>query len=99
MAHIDELEAQVQRNGVKVLVGFQFRFHPGLRQVKKLLDEAAIGEPLSVRAHWGEYLPNWHPWEDYKLGYAARPELGGGVILTLSHPLDYLRWLFGEVEA
>lgn len=99
MAHVDELEAQVQRNRVKVLVGFQFRFHPGLRQVKKLLDEAAIGEPLSVRAHWGEYLPNWHPWEDYKLGYAARPELGGGVILTLSHPLDYLRWLLGEVHS
>ena len=82
-----------------MLVGFQFRFHPGLRQVKQLLDEGAIGKPLSARAHWGEYLPNWHPWEDYRLGYAARPELGGGVVLTLSHPLDYLRWLLGEVES
>jgi predicted dehydrogenase len=99
MERVEELEQAVQQNGVKVLVGFQFRFHPGLQKVKQLLEEGAIGEPLSVRAHWGEYLPNWHPWEDYKLGYAARPELGGGVVLTLSHPLDYLRWLLGEVES
>ena len=50
-----------------------------------------------MRAHWGEYLPAWHPWEDYRQGYAARADLGGGVVLTLSHPIDYLRWLFGEV--
>ena len=96
---VDELEQAVHQNGIKVLVGFQFRFHPGLQQVKQLLSAGAIGEPLSARAHWGEYLPNWHPWEDYKLGYAARPELGGGVVLTLSHPLDYLRWFLGEVES
>jgi predicted dehydrogenase len=80
-------------------VGFQFRFHPGLRQVKKLLDEETIGTPLSARAHWGEYLPSWHPWEDYRLGYAARTDLGGGVVLTLSHPLHYLHWLLGDVES
>jgi predicted dehydrogenase len=99
LAHVEELVKAVQQNGNKVLVGFQFRFHPGLRQVKKLLDEGAIGEPLSARAQWGEYLPDWHPWEDYRQGYAARPELGGGVVLTLSHPFDYLRWIMGEVES
>ena len=99
MAHLNELEQAVQENGSKVLVGYHFRFHPGLKQVKMLLDEDAIGEPLSARAHWGEYMPAWHPWEDYKMSYAARPELGGGVVLTLSHPLDYLRWLFGEIES
>ncbi len=99
MARVDDLKHAVQENGSKVLVGFQFRFHPGLQQIKKLLDEEAIGEPISARAHWGEYLPNWHPWEDFKQAYAARPELGGGVVLTLSHPLDYLRWLLGEVDS
>lgn len=96
---LDDLVAAVQRNACRVLVGFQFRFHPGLQKIADLLQQAAIGRPLSVRAHWGEYLPGWHPWEDYRLGYSARPDLGGGVILTLSHPLDYLRWLFGEVKA
>jgi predicted dehydrogenase len=99
LAKVDEFVQAVQQNGVKVLVGFQFRFHPGLLKVKQLLDEGSIGMPLSARALWGEYLPNWHPWEDYKQGYAARPELGGGVVLTLSHPLDYLRWFLGDVES
>ena len=98
MAGIDELEQAVMENDVRVLVGYQYRFHPGLLQVRKHLKARSIGEVLSVRAHWGEYLPGWHPWEDYKQGYAARQELGGGVVLTLSHPLDYLRWFFGDVE-
>ena len=99
MTRLGELEHAIQLNKLKVLVGFQFRFHPGLQKVKQLLDTGSIGDLLSARAHWGEYLPNWHPWEDYKLGYAARSDLGGGVVLTLSHPLDYLRWFLGDVES
>jgi predicted dehydrogenase len=95
---IDQLKAVVQHNQVKAFVGFQFRFHPGLRQIARNLAEGLIGNPVSVRAHWGEYLPAWHPWEDYRQGYSARPDLGGGVVLTLCHPLDYLRWLFGDVQ-
>lgn len=97
MEGVDKLVHAVNDRGVKVLVGYQFRFHPGLKKVNDLLFEGAIGRPLSVRAHWGEFLPGWHPWEDYRDGYSARADLGGGVILTLSHPLDYLRWMLGEV--
>lgn len=94
---INELGSAVEHGGGRVYVGYQFRFHPGLQRVKKLIDGGAIGRLLSVRAHWGEYLPDWHPWENYREGYSARHDLGGGVILTLCHPLDYLRWLIGEV--
>jgi predicted dehydrogenase len=99
LEQVDELRAALQRGGGQALVGFQFRFHPTLQVAARLIAEGAIGQPLSARAHWGEYLPNWHPWEDYQQGYAARADLGGGVILTLCHPLDYMRWLMGEVEA
>ena len=97
MDRVDELFAAVQRNNVRVLVGFQFRFHPALNRIAELLAESAIGRPVSARAYWGEYLPDWHPWEDYRQSYSARPDLGGGAILTLCHPLDYLRWLIGDV--
>ncbi len=92
------LQEAVRRTGARVLVGFQFRFHPTLRRVKTWLAEGRIGRPLYFRAHWGEYLPDWHPWEDYRQSYAARADLGGGVIRTLSHPLDYARYLLGDGE-
>jgi predicted dehydrogenase len=99
MQRMDELAEAAKRGGGKILVGFQFRFHPGLQRVAELLKEETIGRPLSARASWGEYLPDWHPWEDYRHSYSARPELGGGVILTLCHPLDYLLWFFGQVDS
>lgn len=94
-----EFETSVARGGARVLVGYQFRFHPGLRAAKAILDGGSIGRPVSARAVWGEYLPGWHPWEDYRQAYSARADLGGGAVLTLSHPFDYLRWLFGEVDS
>jgi predicted dehydrogenase len=98
-ARLDELARVVEQSGSRVLVGFQFRYHPTLVKARELLRSNALGPALTARAHWGEYLPDWHPWEDYRQGYAARADLGGGVILTLTHPLDYLRFLLGEIEA
>ncbi|NWF64339.1 MAG: Gfo/Idh/MocA family oxidoreductase [Chloroflexi bacterium] len=96
---LDVLENAAQKSESKVLVGFQFRYHPTLNKARKLIQENAIGKILTVHAHWGEYLPQWHPWEDYRQSYAARADLGGGVIRTLTHPLDYLRFMLGEVES
>jgi len=96
---VDELEAALKRGGGKVLVGFQYRFHPTLRKARQLLADGAIGRPLAAHVHFGEYLPAWHPWEDYRQSYAARADLGGGVILTQCHALDYLPWLIGSVES
>ncbi|MDZ4159974.1 MAG: Gfo/Idh/MocA family oxidoreductase [Anaerolineaceae bacterium] len=99
LARIDELRQAVDQGGGSTLVGFHYRFHPGLQQLARWLIEEKVGRPLSVRVQWGEYLPNWHPWEDYRASYSARSDLGGGVVLTLCHPLDYLRWLLGDVDA
>jgi predicted dehydrogenase len=95
---LDELQAAAEASGARILVGFQFRYHPGLRKIDEILKSGQVGRPLSFRTHWGEYLPGWHPWEDYRKGYSARKDLGGGVILTLTHSLDYVHWLLGEVS-
>jgi predicted dehydrogenase len=96
---VNVLKRSVDQARVATLVGFQFRFHPVLEKLKASLAAGIIGQPLTFRAHWGEYLPGWHPWEDYRQSYAARSDLGGGVVNTLCHPLDYVRWLFGEVHS
>jgi predicted dehydrogenase len=95
---VADLESIAAGSGLKALVGFQFRFNPGLRQIREWLRAGAIGTVVSAQVRWGEYLPDMHPWEDYRVGYAARRELGGGVLLTLCHPFDYLRWLIGEIQ-
>ncbi len=96
MDQLIPLEAILQEKKNIIYSAFQFRFNPGLKKVKDLLDKGAAGRPLSFNACWGEYLPDWHPWEDYRKSYAAKKGLGGGVVLTLCHPLDYLRWMFGD---
>jgi predicted dehydrogenase len=99
MEQVPELLNKIKESGSRVLMGFQFRFHPGLIYTWRVIKEGRLGRILSTRAHWGEYLPGWHPWEDYRDSYSAQAGLGGGVILTLCHPLDYLRWLIGEVDS
>ncbi len=98
MERVSDLRESLNRGQGQVLVGFQYRFHPGLKKVEDLLRQEMIGKPLSVRAHWSQWLPGWHPYEDYRSAYSARADLGGGVVLTLCHPLDYLRWLFGDIQ-
>lgn len=95
---VDEVRHAIRSSGAKVLVGFQFRYHPTINQAREIIRNNGIGKILSFRAHWGEYLPNWHPWEFYPDSYAARKDLGGGVAVTLTHPIDYLRFLLGEVS-
>jgi predicted dehydrogenase len=94
---VEAFEQAMLKSGKQVLVGFQFRFHPGLMQTRKLIQEGAIGKVVGARVNWGEYLPDWHPWEDYRQSYSARSDLGGGVVRTLCHPFDYLRWILGEI--
>jgi len=95
---VNDLLKIVKQKGIIFQTAFQFRFHPVFQQAKQLIDKDAIGKIISVHVHWGEYLPLWHPGEDYRQGYSARQDLGGGVVLTLCHPFDYLRWLVGEIH-
>lgn len=95
----DQLVDLVRNRNLTVLVGCQFRFHPLLMRLREEIAAGRLGEVFGARAEWGEYLPGWHPWEDYRRSYSSRDDLGGGVILTLIHPIDYLYWLFGKVRS
>ena len=97
LGRAEELRAALRQGGGRAMSAYPFRFHPGMQRIQQLVARGAVGEIASVRAHWGEYLPASQRSGDYRTT-AGRPEPGGGVVLTLSHPFDYLRWLLGEVE-
>lgn len=92
---VPEFLAAASRSRSSVLVGYQLRFHPLLERVRALVQDVAFGPVVSAACTYGEYLPDWHPYEDYRAGYAARHELGGGVLLTQIHDIDYLGWILG----
>jgi predicted dehydrogenase len=87
-----------RERGTVLMIGYNLRFFPSLRQFRDLLGQNSIGRVLSVRCEIGQYLPSWRPDTDYRQGVSARKGLGGGALLELSHEIDYLRWIFGDVE-
>lgn len=79
-------------------VAYCFRFMPSAIELKNLLEKRILGRIHSVLIDIGQYLPDWRPQTDYRNNVSARNELGGGVLLELSHELDYLTWMFGEFD-
>ena len=92
---VEELITLAERKNLITLVGYQMRFHPCLQRLQTALQQRQIGQILAARVEVGEYLPGWHPYEDYRASYASQHDLGGGVLLSQIHELDYVYWLFG----
>lgn len=98
MDGVEELVKIVKAKNVEVLMAYIFRFAPSVRKLKELIDANAIGKVLYFRGEFSEYLPDWHPWEDYRSFYMAKKSMGGGSILDQSHIIDLAHYLFGEVN-
>lgn len=97
LENIDTLLTLVSGKNIPVLMGYNMIHHPGIRTLKRLIEEGRIGKAVSAKAQFGTYMPGWHPEENYKESYAAVPELGGGVVLTSIHEQNYLTDFFGDV--
>ncbi len=93
-----ELIKTCQSNGLVLMMGYNLRFLPSLQRYREALLEGVVGRVLSVRCEIGQNLLSWRPDSDYKKSVSASHDLGGGALLELSHELDYLRWIFGDVE-
>lgn len=98
LSGVEELIQICQKQSVVLSIGYNLRFLPSLQHFRMLLGEGVIGKVISVRCEIGQYLPSWRLNSDYRQGVSAKQELGGGVLLELSHELDYLRWIFGEIS-
>ncbi len=95
--NVDKLIELVESKKVISMVGSNWKYYPLFKKMKEVLDSNVLGKILSARCQFGQYLPDWHPWEDHKQGYSANKKLGGGVLLD-SHEFDYLTWFLGKVN-
>lgn len=99
MNRVDDLLRYAMKRDLVVCVGYNFRFQKGIRMVKDVIVRGGIGRVLAARAEFGQYLPDWRPWQDYSKSYTAKSNLGGGIILDGSHEIDYMRWFLGDVQS
>ena len=95
---IDVLKKIVKNKKIISLVGCDHRFHPCINKIKNIIDEKKLGRVFSAQVESSSLLSDWHPYEDYRKGYAARNDLGGGIATTMIHELDFLQWFFGDIK-
>jgi len=95
LAMAERLLAEVRARKLYVHVGSNWKFHPAFIHMKELLRSGALGHLVAIQVLAGQWLPDWHPWEDFRHGYSARKDLGGGAIFD-THELDYMIWLMDD---
>ncbi|MGY5148916.1 MAG: Gfo/Idh/MocA family protein [Candidatus Nitrosopumilus sp. bin_68KS] len=98
LKNISLLLKLIKKKKLITMIGCNMRFHEGIKMVKKMIDKNEIGRIISASSENGSYMPDWHPWEDYQKSYASQKKLGGGVVLTQIHEIDYLYWFFGKIS-
>ena len=79
-------------------MAYIFRFTPHVKMIRNLIENNSIGKIYYVKGEFSEYLPDWHPYEDYRSFYMAKKSMGGGSILDQSHIFDLVHYLFGAFK-
>ena len=96
---IPELLDLVEQKKLIAMTGFCMRFFQPLQKAKELLTAGRAGRLVTARSFTGVYLPDWHPYEDYRSFYMAKKDQGGGVLLDECHAFDWMQWLCGPITA
>lgn len=95
LKNINKLQKLIlKKKKILHMMGYQLKFNPIISKIKSCLDKKLIGKVYNIFVHNGEHIEDFHPYEDYRISYAARKSLGGGVILSQIHELDYILYLF-----
>ena len=83
--------------GVLVCPSCTLRFHPAIREIKNLVQSGKIGSPTNFVYHCGQYLPDWHPWEDIRDFYVSKKETGAAREIV-AFELTWMTDVFGTVN-
>jgi predicted dehydrogenase len=94
---MDELLDLVSSRSIIAAPSCTMRCHPAARLLKQRLADGTIGRPLAVTHHVGQYLPDWHPWEDYRTFYVAQRDTGAAREIV-PFELNWLTYLFGRAS-
>ncbi len=95
--HVKKIIQLTQKTSLICSPSFTMHFHPLIKELKKLLQKNTIGKILIIQHHSGHYLPNWHPWEDYRKFFVSK-KITGGAREVVPVELVWLTYLFNEIK-
>lgn len=93
-SEVHQLLDEVERGFTPVLVGYCLRYDSSLRYLKDALERGQLGSLVQIVAHVGQHIDDWRPDSSEPI-VSLNSELGGGVLLELSHEIDLCIWLLG----
>jgi predicted dehydrogenase len=80
-------------------VSHTIRFYPPIRLIRDLLQAGRIGTPIYLEHSLGNYLGDWHPYEDYRKFYASDVKLGGAGMDMVFWEIASIHWWMGPIES
>lgn len=92
---LDKLLKIIKDKKLVSYVGYNLRFHPVIVRLKKYIEDQ---KPLYTRVVCTSFLPTWKQNKNHLRSYSANANMGGGVILDLSHELDYTAYLLNGIK-
>lgn len=91
----NELLEEAKRNNAKIFMSSTQLYR---RQIRYICDEIRkYGKPVSYNYHVGQYLPDWHPWENYKNFFVGDKETNG-VREIFAAQLPWIIQAFGKID-
>jgi predicted dehydrogenase len=94
---ISDLDQRIRDSKVIMAPSCTMRFYPGPIKVKELISQGVIGDVLNINYQTGQYLPDWHPWEDISEYYVSDTETGAAREIV-PFELTWLNDIFGTPE-
>jgi len=97
----DEMDEIIKELHQKPIIGVPsctMRYHPIVEEINNILKDKKIGKILAFFYHSGQYLPDWHPWEDYRNFYVSKKETGGCREIV-PFELVWITSIFGEISS
>ncbi len=73
-------------------------YNPIVKELHKIITTKSIGKIFTVYHHFGHYLPNWHPWENYSDFYVSKKETGAAREVV-PFELVWMTSLFSEIKS
>lgn len=77
LKNLEVIESQARATNQLIAPSCTMLFHPAIRKIKGIINANQYGKVTNFSYHCGQYLPDWHPWEDVKEYYVSNPLTGG----------------------